>query len=421
MQSTANKGLILAAAATLLALAGAAPALAADRYAEPGGNGPAASCPQADPCGIQAAIENAAVGNGDVITILPGTYPLANDAIEVADAVTIRGLPGGARPLLVVGTNYGFRFYVPGITLRYVAIEQGPGVGSALEVGGGVVDNVIAHSNSSFEACKIYDTTITDSICWNSGAGYAIYGNAIPGTGTNTFRNVTAYAQNAPAIFLSSYSGSITINAANLIAYGFPVDIRAEADGNANAATVVTDHSNYLYEDEVATNGGTPFVTNPGANDNQTAAPQFVNAAAGNFHQAAGSPTINAGSAAPGLGSIDIDGEARLQGPAPDIGADEFTEATGDTTAPETTITSGPRRRVRTNRRRARVTFEFVADDPSASFDCTLDGIGYPSCTSPFTARVRRGRHNFEVQAFDATGNFDALPASQSWRVRRRR
>jgi hypothetical protein len=36
-----------------------------------------------------------------------------------------------------------------------------------------------------------------------------------------------------------------------------------------------------------------------------------------------GSPTIDAGTAVPLLGSFDFEGQARIQGPAPDIGADE--------------------------------------------------------------------------------------------------
>lgn len=217
------------------------------------------------------------------------------------------------------------RFNVPGIVLRHVAIEQGPGVGSALFAAAGTVEDVVAHSDSPFEACRILETTIRDSVCWDSGAGYAIHGEIVGGgSATSTLRNVTAFGQGGPPIRVASAAGSITVNATNLIAYGAPVDIRAEATGTGNTATVIADHSNYLYEDEVGNSNGTAFITNPGTNQNQTAAPLFVNASGGDFHQLAGSPTINAGSAAAGLGSADIDGEARLQGPAPDIGADEF-------------------------------------------------------------------------------------------------
>lgn len=55
----------------------------------------------------------------------------------------------------------------------------------------------------------------------------------------------------------------------------------------------------------------------------QTAYPTFVNAAARDFHEADGSPTIDAGVADPSLGSLDLDGNPRTLGSAPDIGAFE--------------------------------------------------------------------------------------------------
>ena len=73
-------------------------------------------------------------------------------------------------------------------------------------------------------------------------------------------------------------------------------------------------------------------MTPPGTGTgNQTAAPAFVNQAAGNLHQTPASPTLDAGSGAASLlGTMDIDGDARsvdgnCDGTAtPDIGADEL-------------------------------------------------------------------------------------------------
>jgi hypothetical protein len=54
------------------------------------------------------------------------------------------------------------------------------------------------------------------------------------------------------------------------------------------------------------------------------AAPQFVNAGAGDYHLNPGSPARNAGFAITGQALLtDLDGLPRLQGPAPDIGPDE--------------------------------------------------------------------------------------------------
>lgn len=56
--------------------------------------------------------------------------------------------------------------------------------------------------------------------------------------------------------------------------------------------------------------------------------PMFVDPLNGDYHLSPNSPMINAGSnSAPSLPLYDFEGEARVQGPAVDIGADEFTPA----------------------------------------------------------------------------------------------
>jgi hypothetical protein len=97
------------------------------------------------------------------------------------------------------------------------------------------------------------------------------------------------------------------------------------------SATAVLSHSNYSTVDTSLSAGTNFSYTQPGTNGNQTAEPLFVNAAAGDFHQLAGSPTIDAGVAGPLIGNTDLDGSPRSQppciggGPIPDIGAYEFT------------------------------------------------------------------------------------------------
>jgi hypothetical protein len=61
----------------------------------------------------------------------------------------------------------------------------------------------------------------------------------------------------------------------------------------------------------------------PGSAHNQTAAPLLVNPAAGDLHQQAGSPTVDAGVDDPANGTTDPDGNPRTLGFATDIGAFE--------------------------------------------------------------------------------------------------
>jgi hypothetical protein len=88
-----------------------------------------------------------------------------------------------------------------------------------------------------------------------------------------------------------------------------------------------------------------------------------------------------------------------------------------DLDAPETTITSGPKRRTR--KRKAR--FELSSDDPEASLTCRIDGEPFAPCSSPFTHRVKRRRHIFEARATDAAGNPDPTPAQHVWKVKKKR
>jgi subtilisin family serine protease len=85
-----------------------------------------------------------------------------------------------------------------------------------------------------------------------------------------------------------------------------------------------------------------------------------------------------------------------------------------DQTAPETTITSGPSGS--TSLRTA--TFEFIADEPGATFQCKLGSGNWKACASPKTySGLARGQHTFRVRAMDGNGNADPSPSMRTWRV----
>src|SRR5207253_3058371 len=52
------------------------------------------------------------------------------------------------------------------------------------------------------------------------------------------------------------------------------------------------------------------------------------------------------------------------------------------------------------------------------TFQCSLDGAAYASCTSPDAlSGLSAGAHTFAVKATDQAGNTDPTPASYGWFV----
>jgi len=85
-----------------------------------------------------------------------------------------------------------------------------------------------------------------------------------------------------------------------------------------------------------------------------------------------------------------------------------------DTTAPDTTIDSGPSGTVNTNT----ATFTFSSSEPNSTFECSLDAAAFTACTSPKTyTGLADGSHTFQVQAKDPASNLDPTPASSTWTV----
>jgi hypothetical protein len=87
-----------------------------------------------------------------------------------------------------------------------------------------------------------------------------------------------------------------------------------------------------------------------------------------------------------------------------------------DTTAPNTTIVSGPSGTVKSRD----ATFTFSSTEPSnATFQTRLDGGPWELGTamSKTYSQLANGTHTFAVKATDAAGNTDPTPASRSWKV----
>jgi hypothetical protein len=82
-----------------------------------------------------------------------------------------------------------------------------------------------------------------------------------------------------------------------------------------------------------------------------------------------------------------------------------------DLTAPETIITATPPNP--TNQTTAAFAF---TSEPSASFECRLDGAAFEPCTSPKAyPNLAEGLHTFAVRARDKLGNLASVQVPHSW------
>ncbi len=112
---------------------------------------------------------------------------------------------------------------------------------------------------------------------------------------------------------------------------------------------------------------------------------------------------------------------------SPPQGPIDFTQtgrvATADTTAPDTTITSGP-----TDPNLLVGSFVFTGNDDRSgplTFECRFNGGPYEACTSPYEAEIPvtllQGAPPFvfpvDIRAIDAAGNVDPSPARYDWSV----
>ncbi len=138
-----------------------------------------------------------------------------------------------------------------------------------------------------------------------------------------------------------------------------------------------------------------------------------------------GSPAINAASPSCPPPATDQRGVTRQPGRVCDIGAFEIAEEPvpappaepGDTNPPDTQITKRPKDKTK----KKTAVFEFSSSEAGSTFECSLDGAQFAPCSSPDTLKVKKGKHSFEVRAKDAAGNVDGSPASDSWKVKKKK
>jgi hypothetical protein len=300
-----------------------ASATAAQRFASPGGS-PIAPCTAAIPCSIATAINNA--GSNDEVILAgdqgsygtPGT-PISTPLGPSNHPVSIHGAAGQPLPLIYSNASLAFDAVSGDTASRLALVKLGSGTGIQLA---DPVDHVVfVATQSTAIACSVFaGATLTNSICDGGSAGVvAGSGCGSACTFNDTLRNDTVIGATRGIWDTAGTFNTENVLAANTIVSASGHDIVTSTTSGV-AANVIFDHSNYRTVD--TSSGGT--VTPAGSGTNQTASPGFVNAAAGDFHEAAGSPTIDGGITSPLNGTTDLDGNPRALGASTDIGAYEF-------------------------------------------------------------------------------------------------
>ncbi|HEY5052948.1 MAG TPA: hypothetical protein VII45_06015 [Solirubrobacterales bacterium] len=301
-------------------------------YASPAGVETA--CTQALPCNLNKAVEETL--NEDSVVLAPGTYVLPGGGLGITKEIDIGGQVGAAATTVIDTTGGSVHVGVGAKSTLHDMRMEGP---NGLILSSGSADRLfVSYTGSSSSGCSLaVATTMRDSVCWShnpsSNAG-AIDAATSGGEGTVALRNVTAIATSGGDAIHASASGSpskLLVEGANVIARAaHHPDVEVERSGGGLPVVEVK-----LANSNFATVSGEEFplatMTAPGTNGNQIAAPSFVGATTGDFREAPGSATIDAGLTDPLNGSLDLAGSPRVApvtcaggSLATDIGAYEF-------------------------------------------------------------------------------------------------
>jgi hypothetical protein len=295
------------------------------RYAAPGGVG---DCSQAGPCSLDNALTG--LGIGDEVVVEPGSYSTAG-TFGLPANVSVHGVDGQPAPSVdftsassdtALGLNQGdslsdlrlsrstgtsgvLRGNYCGVTLDrldvHVAVANHPGIqlGGVRPGPSSVLRDSLVRADLGGESAVLINQCVLQ------------------------LRNDTLIAPDptSTALWIYAFGQAWQAVVKATILRGGGADVHAEGDGGHAEADL--SYSNYRPA-KVAVVGDGVVVGNGDPSNQLTVDPVFVNAAAGNYREAPGSPTIDAGTIDGFSGPRDLDGASRTLGSAPDIGAYEF-------------------------------------------------------------------------------------------------
>jgi hypothetical protein len=321
--SSRHLRLALAAAAVVCLAAPISANAATTRYASPGGTG-AAHCVEASaPCSIEDALKLENTASGDTVLLAPGTYE-PSGTLEVLRRLTVSGEAGKPPPVIEAGGEFGLLVWEPS-TIRDIRIESPPGTGTGLLVipRTGTVERVesVGEANKACSGFGVFrDTVCSATPLLGGGEGFETFlAGGTPETATAELFNVTAIGGFAGIGVAANQNTGVIVKATNTIVSGGTADVMANSLATTAPVTVTLSHSNFeTFEEE-----GEAEITSSTEAGNQTAAPLFVNAAAGDYREQEGSPTRLAGDLGVVLpGEFDLAGSPRTTNCAGTVGVD---------------------------------------------------------------------------------------------------
>ncbi|MFN8109343.1 MAG: choice-of-anchor Q domain-containing protein [Thermoleophilia bacterium] len=283
--------------------------------------------------GTSATVRNATITGGSCIDA-PDSGPLTIERATLTSRVSATCMVLGHQSVVrssTVGRTNGLVFGTPPPSVTTQGLVEDTTVTGGLQLldGGAVARRVSALGFTAIWGQGLVVDSLARSVATN---GVGIAADA-PVGGTLRVVNVTAIAPNGVGLLsrsVQSTSPQVSPNlldVTNAISRGGTADVQATAgitcmSGNNCALGLVhIDHSNFVTRDPAADSLlASTLLEGPG---NQSGDPHFTNAAALDFHPLTGSPTIDAGVVVADALPTDLDGRARVQGTAPDLGAYE--------------------------------------------------------------------------------------------------
>jgi hypothetical protein len=313
MSPALPRALVVLSLLTLPASAGAA-----TRYATVEGTG-GAPCAATAPCALGVAVDGAAAG--DEVIVAPGTYRI--DSELEPGTISLHGAAGQPRPWLVGSGALGGEVVSSrkGGTLRHLGIESTATTDGTLTLQGGVAEDLLIVGRDAGGGKLVGatgGTVLRDSAIYAGGSG--VNGLRLTDTsvgGDDQVVNVTLIAPAGTGIKCDPVVGQATI--VNTVVRGQATDIDATKGPTGHCSS---SHSDYRTAPGLITGSGDI------AGD-----PLFADAASGDYRVLDGTPTDDAGTTDPSLGTFDPAGCPRTLGLAPDIGAYEHPDPVADACA----------------------------------------------------------------------------------------